>query len=215
MKPQTLLLLLLATISYTPALAEKNPEENHVQVVLANGDTITGYIRSDLKTGLKNLFSKGGSILQYINVGEQPKGGETRRYHVTEVKEYRFLETSEAYPEGAVRVSEMLNTPKLWRSLNYTRGFAWELDRRDSGSILRWQVYENTGGRNSVSRLVPATGVKFKGAPGAFIVIVNGTFNDSCLLYYLKKMKRTDLYKAWNEYFHKGKGCQGPPKGAD
>ena len=208
MKPKPLLLLLLAAISYIPALAEKNPDEYHVRVILANGDSITGYIRNDLKTGLKNLFSKGGSIRQYINVGDQPKGGETRRYHVSEVKEYRFLEATEAYPNGAVCVSEILNTPKLWKYLSYMRGFAWELDRRDSGSILQWQVYVSSGGRNSVSRLVPAIGVKFKGAPGAFIVVMNGIFSDSGLMYYLKKKKHTELYKAWKEYFYKGKDAK-------
>lgn len=177
-------------------------EETHVQVIKADGDTLVGYIRSDLKTGLKNLFSKTGSIRQYINVGVEPKGGETQRFSASEVKEYRFLEPTEAYPEGAVCVSEMINAPRMFKANNCVRGFAWELDRRESGSILRWDVYETTGGRNSVSRLVPAIGIKLKGANAAYVIMANGKFNDMMLMVYLKK-KYPELHTAWNEYYHK------------
>ena len=74
MNPKPLFILLVAAASSHFAAADDNADEKHVQVVTASGDTIEGYIRSDLKTGLKNLFSKTGSIRQYINVGEEPKG---------------------------------------------------------------------------------------------------------------------------------------------
>lgn len=201
------LLLFAVALTCLTAAAEKNDDETegndtHVLVVLADGDTIDGYIRSDLKTGLKNLFSKTGSIRQYINIGEKPKGGDTRRFNASEVKEYRFLEATEAYPEGAVCVSELINAPGMFRPNNCVRGFAWELDRRESGSVLRWDVFESTGGRNSQSRLVPAVGIKLKGAKAAFGIMVNGRFFDSYLMNYLKK-QCPELKKAWDEYYHK------------
>ena len=203
MNPKPLLILLVAAASSHFAAADDNADEKHVQVVTASGDTIEGYIRSDLKTGLKNLFSKTGSIRQYINVGEEPKGGETQRFSAPEVKEYRFLEPTEGYPEGAVCVSTEINAPRMFKPMNCVRGFAWELDRRESGSVLRWDVFENSGGRNSVSYLVPAVGLKFKGARAAFIVKLNGKFNDMMLVLYLKK-KYPELKEAWDEYYHKG-----------
>lgn len=177
-------------------------EENFVTVIMTDGDTITGYIRSDLKTGLKNMFSKTGSIRQYINVGREPKGGETKRYSASEVKEYRFLPT-EGYPDGAVCVADTINSPGLFKPLGCVRGFAWELDRRDSGSVLKWDTWESTGGRNSTSRLVPAIGVKLKGSNAAYMILLNGRFNDSYLMIYLKK-QYPELKKAWEEYYKKG-----------
>ncbi len=193
--------IISASISLT-AFGAKDPDEYHVQVILTNGDTITGYIHNDLKTGLKNMFSKTGSIRQYVNVGEELNGGKTKRYSAKEVKEYRFMEPTEGYPDGAVCVSDMINSPGVFKPLKYVRGFAWELDRRESGAILRWDVWESTGGRNSVSRLVPAVGVKFKGAPATFILTVNGQFNDWYLTYYLKK-NYPELREAWEQYYHK------------
>lgn len=207
MTAKQLISLFIAVATCFTAFAEKDPDDYHVQVVLANGDTITGYIHNDLKTGLKNLFSKTGSLRQYINVGSELKGGETKRYSASEVREYRFLEPTEAYPDGSVCISEIINAPKMFKALNYIRGFVWQLNRRDSGSILSWDVWESTGGQNSTSRLVPATGVKFKGAPAAFIIAVNGKFNDTLLRYYLNK-KYPELKKAWEEYYHKGKDAK-------
>lgn len=207
MTHKSLIVLTLALASSLTAFAKTDPEEYHVQVVLTNGDTITGYIRNDLKTSLKNMFSKTGSIRQYINVGKEPKGGETKRYNSSEIKEYRFVEKTEGYPDGAVCVSEMISSPVPFKPLHSVRGLAWELDRRDSGSILRWDVYESSGGRNSVSYLVPAIGVKFKGAPAAFIIKANGKFNDWYLSYWLKK-NYPELKDAWEEYYHKGEDAK-------
>lgn len=207
MKRRYFISLILTVASCFTAFAEKDPDEYHVQVVLTDGDTVTGYIRNDLKTGLKNLFSKTGSIRQYINIGKEPKGKETTRYSASEIKEYRFLQPTEGYPDGAVCVSEMINAPIMFKPAHYVRGLAWELDRRESGSILRWDVYESTGGRNSVSYLVPAIGIKLKGAKGAFVIMANGKFNDMYFTLYLKK-KYPELKKAWDEYYHKGKDAK-------
>lgn len=208
MNLKSFLPLILAAVPWLAAAADDEPvdntkaEENFVTVILTNGDTITGYIRSDIKTGLKNMFSKTGSIRQYINVGREPKGGETKRYSASEVKEYRFLPT-EGYPDGAVCVADTLNSPGMFRPLNCVRGFAWELNRRDSGSVLQWDVWESSGGRNSTSRLVPAIGVKLKGSNAAYMIFYNGRFYDSQLLLYLKK-HYPELKKAWEQYYSKG-----------
>lgn len=182
-----------------PAFAEKDPDEYRVQVFLENGDTVTGYIRNDLTTGLKNMFSKTGPIRQYVNVGMEPKGGETRRFKASEIKAYRFTEPTEAYPEGAVCVSDMLNSPGMFRPGRCVRGLAWELDRRESGSVLRWDVWVSTGGRNNVSRLVPAVGIKLKGSNAAYVVMADGLFNDMFFRVYLRKYP--ELKKAWEEYY--------------
>ena len=203
MKLKLFIYTIFITVSCLTAYAGKNPEEYHVRAILANGDTIIGYVQNDLKTGLKNMFSKTGSLRQYVNISTAPKGGDKKRYSASEIKEYRFLEPTEGYPDGAVCISEMVNSPVLFKPLHYSRGLVWELDRRDSGSIVQWDVWESTGGRNSVSRLVPVIGVKFNGLPAAFIIKSNGSFNDWYLMYYLKK-NYPELHKAWENYYHKG-----------
>lgn len=213
MLKKTLLIALAAFLCMGTEAKKDNGNDNveseewHVKVTLESGDTITGYIRNDLKTGLKNIFSKGGLLRQYINVGTEPKGGETHRYHTREVKEYRFLESTEAYPEGAVCVSEMINAPKMFKPGNCMRGFVWQLDKRESGSVVRWEVYESTGGRNSVTRIVPVIGIKLKGAGAAYAVMMNGRFFDGYLMLYLKKT-HPELREAWNQYYHKGKDAK-------
>ena len=203
MKLRFCITLILAAAAGLSAFGAKDPDEYRAQLILANGDTVIGYIHNDLKTGLKNMFSKTGSIRQYVNLGEQLDGGKTKRYGAKEVREYRMLNSTEAFPEGEVCVSTMINSPALFKPLKYVRGFAWERDRRESGQILRWDVWETTGGQNSVSRLVPAIGVKFKGAPAAFILMVNGMMNDWYLCHYLKK-NYPALLEAWNAYYHEG-----------
>ena len=184
--------------------AQNDKEDVHVEVILFSGDTINGYLRSDLKTGLKNMFSKSGTINQYINVGEQPKGGETRRLSASEVKEYRFLEPTEAYPEGARTISERINSPIPFKPHASLRGFAYVKDTRECGSILWWRVWKSYGGRNTQYRLVTAVGVKLKGAKAAYPLMVDGMIEMWGIMNYLKK-KSPELYKVVNEYYYKGK----------
>ena len=184
-----------------------DPEEYHVRAILFSGDTITGYIRNDVKTGLKNIFSKSGSIRQYVNISDQPKGGDSKRYSASELREYRFLESTEGYPDGEVCVSARINSPLPFKPNYNLRGFAWELDRRDSGSILQWQVWQSTGGQNPINRLVPVVGLRLKGARATYSLFINGGFSDALLLNYLKK-QYPELKKAWEEYYHKGKDAK-------
>lgn len=186
------------------AMAKDNAEDRHVRAILFSGDTIEGYLRNDLKTGLKNIFSKTGSIHQYINIGVEPKGGETKRYSASEVKEYRFLEPTEGYPEGAAVVSEKINSPLIFKPHSCVRGFAFELDRRESGSILEWKVWEDTGGKNSTRRLVPVVGVKFNGAKAAYCIIHNGSISTALLMHYLKKQS-PEFREVLDNYYNKGK----------
>lgn len=207
MRLKQFITLIFAMAFCLNSFAEKDPDDYYVQVILENGDTITGYIHNDLKTGLKNIFSKTGSIRQYINVGEDLSGGKTKRYKASEVKEYRFLEPTEGYPEGVVCVSEMVNSPGLFKPLRFVRGFLWERDRRDSGSILKWEVWESTGGQNSTQRLVPVIGLKCNVFPAAFPIIYNGSFNDWYIRYYLKK-NDSQLLEAWDNYYHDGEDAK-------
>lgn len=211
MTSKAIVYLTLALCAAFPCMAKNDPESVHVRVELFSGDTLSGYLRSDLKTGLKNMFSKSGSIIQYINLGEQPKGGDTRRMSASEVKQYRFLEPTESYPEGAVVVSERINSPIPFKPNASVRGFAWEMDRRDCGSILSWNVWETTGGRNSISRLVPAIGVKLKGAKAAYPIMVNGRVTLAQLLIYLKK-RHPELKSAVEQYYSKGKDSKAHTK---
>ena len=198
--------LLLSVLCFTAAFtvtAKDDPEEHHVRVVLLSGDTISGYLRNDAKTVLKNIFSKtGGDLRQYINLGEEPKGGETKRYNSSEVKYYQFLEPTEGYPDGAVMVSERINSPPPFKPNYCVRGFAWECDKRESGSILRWDIWQTNAVGTRV--LVPVVGVKFKGAKAAYGIILNGQTTLAQLLFYLKK-QNPDFKKYLEEYYHKGK----------
>ncbi|MDE7155936.1 MAG: hypothetical protein K2N79_06595 [Muribaculaceae bacterium] len=183
---------------------ETDKEDVHVNVILFSGDTINGYLRSDFKTGLKNMFSKSGTINQYINVGEQPRGGETRRLSASEVKEYHFLEPTEGYPEGARTISERINSPVPFKPHASVRGFAYVKDTRECGTILWWRVWKSYGGRNTQYRLVTAVGVKLKGAKAAYPLIVDGSIEMWGIMNYLKR-KYPELYQYINEYYFKGK----------
>lgn len=202
MKLKHLIICLLALCCQN-ASAKDDPEDKLVRVYFFNGDSIDGYIRSDLKTGLKNMFSKSGSIHQYINIGVEPKGGETHRYSASQVKRYRFLEPSEGYPEGFTVVSERINAPSMFKPHNSTRGFASQLNRMENGSVLKWNVWESTGGRNSINRLVPAIGVKLRGMKAAYGIMINGRVSLALLLHYLKKQD-PELRKYLEQYYHKG-----------
>ncbi|MDE6264667.1 MAG: hypothetical protein K2M11_05925 [Paramuribaculum sp.] len=199
--------LLFAVISLAAVVtvsAKDDPKSRHIQAVLFSGDTITGYLHFNLKTRLKNMFSKSGSIIQYITVGEQPKGGETKRYSASEIKEYRFLEPTEGYPEGALVISENINSPVPFKPNHSVRGFVDVLDQRDSGSILWWQLWDSTGGQYSTRRLVPVIGVKFKGAKAAYALFVNGLNSSAYLFNYLKKID-PEFKKYLEDYYNKGK----------
>lgn len=200
-----LIITMCALIACVYANADVDPEEYHVSVILFSGDTINGYLRNDVKTRLKNMFSKSGSsIRQYINVGTVPKGGDTKRYSATEVREYRFIEPTEATPDGAVGVSERINSPAPFKPNASVRGFAWALDRRDNGAILRWNIWESTTGSNYTnSRLVPVIGVKFRGAKAAYPIITNGHSSLHLLLNYLKKI-HPEFKQALEDYYWKG-----------
>lgn len=204
MKIRFLLLLLISALC-TPVsvFAENDPESNLVEVLMADSSRIQGYLRFNLKTGMKRLFSPTGSINKYINVGEERKGGPTKEYKAEDVIEYRFLEQSEDFPEGTVYVSENINAPAMFKPSHYVRGFALELNRSDAGSILKWSVFEQSGGRNSVARLVPAVGVKLKGANAAYGILVNGRVFTAYLYRYLKKAA-PEFNKMLEEYFDKG-----------
>ena len=54
-------LLLLSALCLTTALtasADDDREDYHVEAILFSGDTVSGYLRNDAKTVLKNIFSK-------------------------------------------------------------------------------------------------------------------------------------------------------------
>lgn len=202
--------LIIALISLTAVVnvsAKDDPESKRIQAVTFSGDTIIGYLHFNLKTGLKNMFSKSGSITQYITVGEQPKGGETKRYSASEIKEYRFLEPTEGYPEGALVVSENINSPVPFKPNHSVRGFVNVLDQRESGSILWWQTWFSIGGQNSTRRLVPVIGVKFKGAKAAYALFLNGIDSSAYLFHYLKKTDPA-FKKYLEDYYNKGKDAK-------
>lgn len=67
--------------------------DNYVRVVKMNGDTIYGYLHNDAKTMAKNLFSKSGTLQQYINISEEPDSKGTR-YSADEVSEIRWFDSN-------------------------------------------------------------------------------------------------------------------------
>lgn len=204
-----LFLFAVITLAFTTVATAKDedPESNHVVVTLADDTTVDGYLRNDFKTGLKNFFSKTGTIRQYINVGKERKGGDTKRYSAKDVKEYRFTEATEEFPEGAVFVSEYINTPAMFKPHKCRRGFAQELNRTDCGKILKWTGTVQEGGQNVRIRYVPVIGVKFNGAKATYSLFIDGKHSNALLLNYLKK-QAPEFKKMLEAYFNKGKDAK-------
>ena len=82
-------------------------------------------------------------------------------------------------------VSERINSPLPFKPNYCVRGFVWGCDKRESGSILRWDIWQTNAA--GIRIFVPVIGVKFKGAKAAYGIILNGTNTLARLLYYLKK----------------------------
>ena len=156
--------------------ADEN-ESNHVEVLLNDSTRVEGYWHTDFKTGVKRVFSKTGSINQYITIKDSAKDGESRTYKAPEVIEYRFLEPSEEFPEGTIFVSEEINTPGMFKPNRCVRGFALLLYRSEIG-------------------------VKFKGARAAYMFMMNGRHYPFYMNNYLKKAA-PEFKKYLDEYFDK------------
>lgn len=176
-------------------LGREHPD-NYVRVVKMNGDTIYGYLHNDIKTIGKNLFSKSGTLQQYINISEEPDGKGTR-YSADEVSEIRWFDNNIA---PNTRVSMSVNAPRMFKAKNYTRGFTWLWDRRPAGSIVKYEVWETTGGRNPVSRLVPVVSVYFEGAKGAFMLYSNNSISFALLYHYMKDAA-PEFHQMLKEYY--------------
>lgn len=179
----------------THLLGRERPD-NYVRVVKMNGDTIYGYLHNDAKTVAKNLFSKSGTLLQYINISEEPDSKRTR-YSADEVSEIRWFDNNIA---PNTRVSMSVNAPRMFKAKNYTRGFTWLWDRRPSGSIVKYEVWETSGGRNRISRLVPVVSVYFEGAKGAFMLYSNNSVSFALLYHYMKDAA-PEFHKMLKEYY--------------
>ncbi len=177
-------------------LLGREQPDNYVHVVKMNGDTIYGYLHNDAKTIAKNLFSKSGTLQQYINISEEPESKGTR-YSADDVSEIRWFDNNIA---PNTRVSMSVNAPRMFKAKNYTRGFTWLWDRRPAGSIIKYEVWETSGGRNPVSRLVPVVSVYFEGAKGAFMLSSNGSVSFALLYHYMKDAA-PEFHKMLKEYF--------------
>lgn len=176
-------------------LGREHPD-NYVRVVKMDGDTIFGYLHNDAKTIAKNLFSKSGSLQQYINISEEPDSKGTR-YSADDVSEIQWFDNNIA---PNTRVSMSMNAPRMFKAKNYTRGFTWLWDRRPGGNIVKWEAWETSGGRNPVSRLVPVVSVYFEGAKGAFMLFSNGSVS-LALLYHYMKDAAPEFHKILKEYY--------------
>ena len=185
--------LLEARLKY---LLGREYPDNYVRVVKMNGDTIYGYLHNDAKTVAKNLFSKSGSLLQYINISEEPDSKGTR-YSADDVSEIRWFDNNIA---PNTRVSMPVNAPRMFKAKNYTRGFTWLWDRRPAGCIVKYEVWETSGGKNPVSRLVPAVSVYFEGAKGAFMLYSNNYVSFALLNHYMKEAA-PEFNKMLKEYY--------------
>lgn len=182
-----------ARLSYL--LGREHPD-NYVRIVKIDGDTICGYLHNDVMTRTKNLFSKSGSLLQYVNISKEPDGKGTT-YSADDVSEIQWFDNNIA---PNTRISMSVNAPHLFKVKNYTRGFTWLWDRRPVGSIVKWEVRENNGGRYSVSRLIPVVGVYFEGTKGALMLNSNGYVSLIMVYRYMKKAA-PDFHKMLKEYY--------------
>lgn len=174
----------------------REQSDNYVRVVKINGDTIFGYLHNDVKTIAKNLFSKSGSLLQYINISEEPDSKATR-YSADEVSEIQWFNNHLA---PNTRVSMSMHSPLMFKFKHYTRGFTWLWDRRPGGSIVKWEAWDTTGGKNPVRRLVPVVSVYFEGTKGAFILYYNNSVSLSQLYHYMKEAA-PEFHAILNEYY--------------
>lgn len=169
---------------------------NYVRVVKMNGDTIYGYLHDDAKTVAKNLFSKSGTLLQYINISAEPDSKGTR-YSADEVSEIRWFDNNIA---PNTRVSMSVDAPRMFKFKNYTRGFTWLWDRRPAGCIVKYELWDTSGGQNPIRRLVPAVSVYFEGARGAYMLCYNGSVSLARLYHYMKDAA-PEFHKMLKEYY--------------
>ncbi len=183
------------------SLMGKVYKDNYVQIVKMNGDTIRGYLHNDVKTVAKNLFSKSGSLLQYINFSEEPDGKCTR-YSADDVSEISWFNSMQTSAPN-LRLSTPMNAPRMFKWKNYTRGFTWLWDRRPGGCIVKWECWSTTGGKNPVSRLVPAVSVYFTGTKGAFMLYSNGSLSFALLYHYMKEVA-PGFHEMLEQYYGKG-----------
>lgn len=180
-------------------LLGKEHPANYVRIVKMNGDTIYGYFHSeDLKTKFKTAFSKAPSLMQYINFSEEPDGKITR-YSADEVSEMHFFYNNMALN---TRVSMSMYTPHIFKREDYARGFPWLWDRRPSGSIVKWEVWQDNGGLTASRHLVSAVNVYFEGAKGAIMIYCNGVVNLYPLFGYMKD-KAPEFHDMLKEYYYK------------
>lgn len=97
---------------------------------------------------------------------------EGTRYSADDVSEIRWFDNNIA---PNTQVSMSVNARRMFKAKNYTRGFTWLWDRRTGGCIVKYEVWDTSGGRNPISRLVPVVSVYFEGARGAFMLCYNGS----------------------------------------
>ena len=185
--------------------------DNQVVVTFENGDTIEGYLRKDIRTVAKNMFSSlGGSttIPKFINISHEPKG-EATRYSSNEASRIHFRAVSATFPSGAIEVAEDIMFTKVFnKSFTSHRGFVWLWEERPSGGIYRWSNWVTTGGKNPQRRLVPAVGVRLSGIPGVFLISESNNVFLSLLFLYLKK-ETPELYSFMKEYYEDSQDCKG------
>ena len=197
----------LASVTTASAKEDENPESNHVVVTLADGSTVDGYLRNDFKTGLKNFFSKNR---HYKTVYQHRQRAQRGRDQALQRERCQGIPLHRGYggiPEGAVFVSEYINTPAMFKPHKCKRGFAQELNRTDCGKILKWTGTVQEGGRNVRIRYVPVIGVKFNGAKATYSLFIDGNHSNALLLNYLKK-QAPELKKVIEQYFNKGKDAK-------
>lgn len=122
---------------------------------------------------------------------------EGTRYSADDVSEIRWFDNNIA---PNTRVSMSVNAPRIFKAKNYTRGFTWLWDRRPAGCIVKYEVWDTSGGRNPISRLVPVVGVYFEGARGVFMLYSNGSVS-LALLYHYMKDAAPEFLKMLKEYY--------------
>lgn len=179
-------------------LLGKEHPDNYVTIVKFDGDTISGYLHSDAKTVFKNMFSKSGSILQYINISEEPKGKATR-FSADDVREIRWYDNVLA---PNIRVSIPMHYPIIFKIEKYIPGFVWLWDSSPSGSIVKWESLHSTGGQNPMRYYVNVISAYLEGSRGAFVILYDGNVSLSYMMMYLKK-QAPDFYEMVEDYYGK------------
>ncbi len=188
-------LMLVALVGTSATMNAEPKKKDKVVVTLNDGTTVEGYIKNDLGSGLKRLFSSSGSIQSFVKVSPAEDGKNAVTYKAKDIKGYRYVDDGTEYESSDYNSA----VPFKWNKK--TRGLFRVEKRLENGTIYYYQTYVSRGGRNSVSYLVDTYGVKLRGDDRIYNLLVGGKSSGFHFFYSLEKLGPKALSDKYDEYF--------------